>query len=176
MSEGHFEFENRFRTQPNVDILSRVLRPSRYVKPHMGVDGMKNFLIVVTTMIALACDIAGPSYPDVAGSYSGPVTWTKFMDEVEMEMTMTVVQSDDGITVTGMTLDGSLLLPMLTGTIDETGLVTITESTPVPSSHECGVIRADVTTLSFVEGTARYWQFLLDDCGNFSAGGTIPRT
>ena len=144
---------------------------------------MKKLLMGASCAITLACSgITGPSFPDVAGSYSGPLTVTSTLvaGSFTGNMTMSVVQADDQITVTGsMTFMGETSqLPAITGTINETGFFTATAGGAAPSASddECGIATTTASTLSFSGRTARFHQSISTTyCGGLSFDAELTR-
>ena len=144
---------------------------------------MKRSVMTAACVITLACGgITGPSFPDVAGSYSGPLTVTSTLVSGSFTgtMTMTVVQADDQITVTGSTtfMGETQQLPAITGTINETGFFTATAGGSAPSSPDpdCGISTTTASTLSFAGRTARFHQTIsTTHCGGFSFDAELTR-
>ena len=146
---------------------------------------MKKKLVFILALSALApaCDnITGPSYPDVAGTYSGPLVWSLSIDPTPVTGTMsiTVVQQDSQLTVTGsITMLGTTSqLPAITGTINETGFFTATSggaagNIPDPT---CGVITTTSSTLTFSGNSARFHETASTQyCGSWSFDATLTR-
>lgn len=144
---------------------------------------MKQLLMGAACAVTLACGITGPSYPDVAGTYSGPLTVTSTLVSGSFTgtMTMNVVQVDDQITVTGsVTFMGDTdQLPAITGTINETGFFTATAggSAPSTSDPECGITTTTASTLSFSGRSARFHQTISTTyCGGLSFDADLTRS
>ena len=141
-------------------------------------------LLTALCAVTLACGDSAtePRYPDVAGSYSGPVT---FMIDGQLAdvgtMNLRVVQESDQITLTSWsitTLDGTFQLPAVTGTINETGFFTATAGggPSTVSDPACGNITAISSTLTFSGNTARFHATLVTDyCGNWALDATLAR-
>ena len=144
---------------------------------------MKRSVMAAACVITLACGgITGPSFPDVAGSYSGPLTVTSTLvaGSFTGTMTMTVVQADDQITVTGSTtfMGETQQLPAITGTINETGFFTATAGGSAPPSPDpdCGILTTTASTLSFAGRTARFHQTIsTTHCGGLSFDAELTR-
>ena len=145
---------------------------------------MKRTLFILALCVsATACDsIVGPSYPDVAGVYTGPLVWSVSASPTPITGTMSinVVQQDDQLTVTGSitVLGTTSQLPAITGTINETGFFTATSggasgSAPDPT---CGVITTTSSTLNFSGDTARFHETATTDyCGSWAFDATLAR-
>lgn len=144
---------------------------------------MKKLLTVAMCAVALACaGITGPNYPDVAGTYRGPLTVTSTITpgSITGTMIMTVVQAGDQLTITGSVtfLDETSQLPAITGTINETGFFTVTAggSSPRESHPECGSMTTTSSTLNFSDQTARFHQSVSTTyCGSLSFDATLTR-
>ena len=145
---------------------------------------MRKLLMGTACAVTLACGITGPSYPDVAGSYIGPLTVTSSLVSGTLTGTMSinVLQVDDQVTVTGsMTFMGSTnQLAAITGTINETGFFTGTAGGVAPSTSdpECGVMTTTASTLSFSGPgpTARFHQTISTTyCGGLSLDAELTR-
>ncbi len=143
---------------------------------------MKKLLMGAVCAVTLACGITGPSYPDVAGSYSGPLTVTSTLvtGTFTGTMTLAVTQADDQITVTGSTtfMGETQQLPAITGTINETGFFTATAggAASSPPDPECGISTTTASTLSFSGRTARFHQTISTTyCGGFSFDAELTR-
>ena len=144
---------------------------------------MKRLLTVAICTVALACDsITGPKYPDVAGTFSGPLTVTSTIvpGSITGTMSLTVVQSDDQITVTGSVafLGSTSQLAALTGTINETGFFTATAGGGAPSvsDPDCGIMTTTSSTLTFSGQTARFHQAISTTyCGALTFDGLLTR-
>ena len=69
-----------------------------------------------------------PQIPNVAGTYSGPLTMTvsALMVNLSGTMQITVVQAGAQLTITGSIsiFEETSAIPAVTGTVNETGLVT----------------------------------------------------
>ena len=92
-----------------------------------------------------------PQLPNVAGTYQGPLTITASLEGVVLvtlsgTMHLTVVQAGAQLTITGSVsiFDETSALEAVTGTVDETGLVTfppdsIINAAPIPMGDDtCG--------------------------------------
>ncbi len=143
----------------------------------------KKLLLLALCVTAPACEsITGPSYPDVAGTYSGPLVWSVSLDPspITGAMNITVVQQDNQLTVTGSitVLGVTSQLPAITGTINETGFFTATgggaaSTFPDPT---CGVITATSSTLTFSGNSARFLETATTQyCGSWSFDATLTR-
>ena len=125
--------------------------------------------------------------PNVAGTYRGPLTITGsdaggvLMVSLNGTMQITVVQAGAQLTITGSTsiFEETSALEPVTGTVNETGLVTFPPDSPintVPIDDTCGTITPAPTMLTFSGNTARFLQTASSDgCGNFEVLGTLTR-
>ena len=129
-----------------------------------------------------------PQIPNVAGTYRGPLTITAALESgglmVSLSGTMqiTVVQAGAQLTITGSIsiVDETSVLEAVTGTVNETGLVTFPPDSlvnAVPLGDDtCGTITQAPTTLSFSGNTARFLQAAsIDGCGTVEIVGTLTR-
>ena len=143
---------------------------------------------LIVVLLAVGCDgggptaPSGPQYPQVAGTYTGPLTFSSSLLSTELtgSMRMTVVQSGAQITVNGSVtfLGETEELPAFTGTINETGFVTVTGGgfSGTVSDPDCGTIATTSGTLTFSGRTARIHETATTDfCGNFTLSGTLTR-
>ena len=123
-----------------------------------------------------------PQIPNVAGTYSGPLTITASMVSLSGTMQITVVQAGAQLTITGSIsiFEETSALPAVTGTVNETGLVTfppdsIIDAVPI-DDDTCGTITRAPTMLTFSGNTARFLQTASSDgCGNVEVLGTLTR-
>ena len=125
-----------------------------------------------------------PQIPNVAGTYSGPLTTTvsALMVNLSGTMQITVVQAGAQLTITGSIsiFEETSAIPAVTGTVNETGLVTFPPDSlvnAVPSDDDtCGTITSAPAMLTFSGNTARYLQTASSDgCGNVEVLGTLTR-
>ena len=143
----------------------------------------QRFLPLTLCTLALACEIiTGPKYPDVSGTYTGPITVasTVLTGSLTGTMTISVVQADEQITFTGfVTFMGvTSQLAAHTGTINETGFFTTTAGGAAPSAPDpqCGIMTTTSATLTFSGKTARYHQSVATTyCGALTFDGTLTR-
>lgn len=134
-------------------------------------------------LLAVACsDPTGPSFPDVAGTYTGTVTLSlSGGGSVDGSMSMVVAQSDEQLTITGSItfLGETTQLPAITGTINETGFFTATAggfSGSTSSDPQCGTWTPTSSTLTFSGGTARLQESASSPfCGTLNLFGTLTR-
>ena len=142
-------------------------------------------LCVAVCLVFAACDGKSPTspgtqVPQVAGTYAG--SFNLVADGVLLgsgTARMTVVQVGSQLTITGSTTFAGSTIPSqaVTGTINATGLVTITSPRP-PSvqSQNCGTIASAGSTLTFSGNTVRFVDdFTTTYCGNWRASGTLRR-
>ena len=125
-----------------------------------------------------------PQIPNVAGTYSGPLTITASALMVNLSGTMqiTVVQAGAQLTITGSIsiFEETNALQAVTGTVNETGLVTFPPDSLVnavpPDDDTCGTITPAPAMLTFSGNTARFLQTASSDgCGNVEVLGTLTR-
>ena len=125
-----------------------------------------------------------PQIPNVAGTYSGPLTITASALMVNLSGTMqiTVVQAGAQLTITGSIsiFEETNALEAVTGTVNETGLVTFPPDSLVnavlPDDDTCGTITPAPAMLTFSGNTARFLQTASSDgCGNVEVLGTLTR-
>ena len=125
-----------------------------------------------------------PQIPNVAGTYSGPLTITASALMVNLSGTMqiTVVQAGAQLTITGSIsiFEETNALQAVTGTVNETGLVTFPPDSlvnAVPLDDDtCGTITPAPAMLTFSGNTARFLQTASSDgCGNVEVLGTLTR-
>lgn len=133
-------------------------------------------------LLAIACsDLTGPSFPDVAGTYTGTVTLSlSGGGSVDGSMSMVVAQSSEQLTITGSItfLGETTQLPAVTGTINETGFFTATAGgfSGTTSDPQCGTWTTTSSTLSFSGGTARLQESASSAfCGTLNLFGMLTR-
>lgn len=143
---------------------------------------MKRFCVVLLCAGALACEgITGPNFPEVAGTYSGPLTVTSSLaGTASGTMVLTVVQATEQLTITGsVTFFGSTSqIPAITGTINETGFFTATAggATAAAPDPDCGVMTTTSATINFSGGTVRFHQSITTTyCGSLAFDATLTR-
>ena len=115
--------------------------------------------VLALAVVAVACrdspTAPSPTYPQVAGTYRGPVTLTVLGSPVPVgTLAATVVQAGNQATITGrMTGEFNRTLPTITGTIGERGnfyIVSGGGSTGELVDHStCGEIRPVSRILAF---------------------------
>ena len=131
-----------------------------------------------------------PQIPNVAGTYRGPLTITASLEggvlmlSLSGTMQITVVQAGAQLTITGSVsiFDETSALEAVTGTVDETGLVTfppdsLVNAVPIPMGDDtCGTITPAPTMLTFAGTTAQFLQTATsNNCGSFEVVGTLTR-
>lgn len=138
--------------------------------------------LAVLAVFALAgCDsTTAPEYPDVAGDYTGSLTATTDAGSFTGQMSMLVVQHDDGLTITGSIsiLGETFHLPALTGRISKTGFFTLTGGgvATATSDPECGTVTAAAFTLTFRDDTARLHESSTTTrCGTLAYNAQLTR-
>ena len=123
-----------------------------------------------------------PQIPQVAGTYTGPVTFTFSALQVEEAGTgrFVVVQSGSELTISGsVTVAGETYeLAATTGTVNATGFYTPTSggSGVAEDDPTCGAITNYSESLTFIGRTMRItvsWQTA--ECGRFDISGTLTR-
>ena len=129
-----------------------------------------------------------PQIPNVAGTYSGPLTITAsaaggvLLVNLSGTMQITVVQAGAQLTITGSIsiFEETNALEAVTGTVNETGLVTFPPDSvvhTVPMGDDaCGTITPAPAMLTFSGNMARFLQTASSDgCGNIEVLGTLTR-
>ena len=155
---------------------------------------MKTSPWLIATVVAVLAGCGGgdggspvepsPRYPQVAGTYTGPAIITV----VSTGTTLTgsgravVVQSGNQITINGsLTFEGvEVVLPAVTGTINETGFFTLTESGAVPGPPttlgDCGLLTLTSQSLTFAGRTLTFQEgYGTTFCGSVTLVATITR-
>ena len=156
-------------------------------------------LLVACAVVAVATASCGgdsnptapspqPQIPNVAGTYSGPLTITAaaegnaLMVSLSGTMQITVVQAGAQLTIMGSIsiFEETNALEAVTGTVSETGVVTFPPDSlanAVPLDDDtCGTIAPAPTMLTFSGDTARFLQTASSDrCGNIEIVGTLTR-
>ena len=141
--------------------------------------------IALVAVVAVACSGSptepSPTYPQVAGTYSGPVIGRALGVEANAgTMTATVAQSGNQVTINASVAGPiSRTLPTLTGTINETGLFTATAgggSRGPFNDPDCGQIQITSATLAFVGSTMTIVEDATSEfCGQISLEATLTR-
>ena len=145
--------------------------------------------VLILTLVISACGDdggpttpSGPQYPQVAGTYSGPLTvsFSIVSDTLTGSMRMVVVQAGAQLTVTGsLTFLGETVdLPAVTGTVNETGFFTTSAGgfTGAVSDETCGTLTTTSDTLTFSGSTARISESATSEfCGSIQVSGTLTR-
>ena len=125
-----------------------------------------------------------PGYPQVAGTYAGPAIITLLATGSTLVGSgrATVVQAGNQLTINGsLTFEGvEVVLPAVTGTINETGFFTATASGAVPTPPttlgECGLLTLSSQSLTFA-GRTMTFQESHDTtfCGSITLVATLSR-
>lgn len=141
---------------------------------------MTRFAVLAVLVLAGCDSTTAPEYPDVAGNYTGSLTVTTDGERFTGQMSMFVVQHDDGLTITGSIdiLGESFHLPAITGRISKTGFFTLTAGgvATATSDPECGTVTAAAFTLTFVDDTARLHESSTSThCGTFAYDAQLTR-
>ena len=119
--------------------------------------------------------------PNVAGSYTGPITWTANGTFIAaLTMKMTVAQASSQLTLTGTISLGNQTFPMtaVTGNINATGFFTATAGGAASTSFDptCGTIRGVDASLTFSGNSAQYVEHDSSQyCGSWTFSGSISR-
>ena len=94
-----------------------------------------------------------PSYPQVAGVYTGTITITAAGDSLDGSGRLDVAQSDSEVTIAGTVtvLGETVQLPSVTGRINMTGFFTPTAGGDATAGYDatCGAWRYSSATISF---------------------------
>ena len=170
---------------------SRSARLRRRVAPvdtHAAVSQWSRILLGLAAAVLAACDGSSPTapsqYPDVAGTYSGPLVYVAgepgSQESLDGTMRIIVTQSESQVTVNGsMTIIGQTAeIPPARGTIDETGEVSFSEDVlgEVTDDPDCGERRIATLSLVFSDGTATLNQVTrTTECGDFTVSATMTR-
>ena len=145
--------------------------------------------VLILTLVISACGgdggpttPSGPQYPQVAGTYSGPLTVSSSIvsDTLTASMRMVVVQAGAQLTLTGslMFLGETVDLPAVTGALNETGFFTATAGgfSGTVSDETCGTLTTTSATLTFSGSTARITESATTEfCGTIRLSGTLTR-
>lgn len=148
--------------------------------------------VVLMAVVVAACDsLTGPSFPEVAGTYTGPLTVEATVvsqgvpETITANGSMRVVVEQDGDQVT---LSGSITilgdtesLDTLSGTIDEAGVWTETGADAgafVLGDNECGYTANSAVRFSggslTIEATSTVSEPTID-CPNVTWSGELTR-
>ena len=137
------------------------------------------FTTIPATVGRLTTAPPDPTFPNVAGTYTGPLDLTFAGVTVTLSAGMTVVQSGSQLTITGYaSFAGEIIqLPAVTGNINQTGFFTATSGFASDiDDPTCGHITTTSSTLTFSGNTARYVETATSSfCGNISISGTLTR-
>lgn len=137
---------------------------------------------LILLAVASCGELTGPSFPDVAGTYTGTVTLSlSGGGSLDGSMRMVVAQAGAELTITGSItfLGETTQLPAITGTVNETGFFTATAGgfSGTTSDPECGTWTTTSSTLTFSGATVRLQETASSPyCGTLSAFGTLTRT
>ena len=147
--------------------------------------GGKALTALLLTLLVAACggddDPIDPQYPQVAGTYTGQITftWDLLEDPLTGSMRIEVAQSESQLTITGsITLLEESKLPAVTGTINETGFFTAKEGgySDIDFDRDCGVILTTSSTLTFSGSTAKVFESATTErCGDLEMSGTLNK-
>ncbi|MYJ21531.1 MAG: hypothetical protein F4100_12445 [Rhodothermaceae bacterium] len=137
------------------------------------------FFVVIPVCLALvSCDSGNDSgVPNVEGIYAGLITLQGTGAVVSVKLTWNVRQSGEQVTVTG-SLEGESI-PAFTGTVNETGFLTIIAGGSSGSFRDavCGLIQTVSSTAVFSEQNVSVQQeWTTSNCGNVSASGVLVRS
>ena len=161
------------------------------IKTRRNLMRQRLLVILLLTLLITGCGDDGgpvapspPQFPQVAGTYNGTLTLTFLLvsDTFTGSMRMVVVQAGAQLTITAsmMLLGETVVLPAVTGTVNETGFFTATGggfSTTVSDEDEtCGTLTTTSSTLTFSGSTARIAETATTEfCGNVQLSGTLTR-
>ena len=159
-----------------------LIQPSNNPGPSVYVVGLRVTGLVITTIpatVRLTTPPIDPTFPNVAGTYTGPLDLTIAGLTVTLSARMTVVQSGAQLTITWSALFAgeTVQLPAITGNINQTGFFTATSgfSSNIDDPN-CGRITTTSSILTFSGNTARYVETATSSfCGNISISGTLTR-
>lgn len=147
-------------------------------------------LLALVVVLLPACNDSSPTapsqYPDVAGTYSGPLVLTAVVNPDSSEslngtMRLVVTQSGSQVTLNGtITILGTTEeIPQTVGSINEDGEFTFPgdDFEGAMPDPECGESRITSITLLFLpDGTAVFNQlFETAECGDFTVAATMTR-
>jgi hypothetical protein len=123
---------------------------------------------------------AANQIPNVAGTYTGPLSWTADgVPVATISAQMNVAQAGSQLTINGTLSVNGQTFPMtaVTGSINATGYFTAT-SGGVAGTYDpdCGSIRGIDASLTFSGRTAQYVEHdSTTYCGNWTISGTLTR-
>lgn len=142
---------------------------------------MKNlsisFVLIIVCLVLVSCDSNNSGVPNVEGVYQGLMTFEGLGTTDDVNTTWNVIQHGDQVTITG-TQDGEST-PALTGTVNETGFLTITAGGGARSwQHSlCGQIRVTSSTAVFsAQNVQVQEEAVSSNCGSFSLSGVLVRS
>ena len=166
----------------------RLRRRGAPVDTHAAVSRWSRVLLGLAVAVLVACDGSSPTapsqYPDVAGTYSGPLVHVAGepgrQESLDGTMRIIVTQSESQVTVNGsITILGQTQeIPATRGTINETGEVSFSEDDRggVTNDPDCGESRITTLSLVFSDGTATFNQVTQTaECGDFTVSATMTR-
>ena len=144
--------------------------------------------ICILALVSAGCgDDAGsptaptaPQFPQVAGTYTGPLTVRVTGDSLQGSARFNVAQAGAQLTITGSVtfLGETAQLPAITGTINATGFFTPTGGgvAGAVNDPDCGRITTTSATITFSGRTMRLVETASTQfCGNFEISGTLSR-
>ena len=174
----------RDSTSPRPVRLRRRVAP---VDTHAAVSRWSRVLLGLAATALAACGGSGPTapseYPDVAGTYSGPLVHMAGepgrQQSLDGTMRIIVTQSESRVTVNGsITILGQTAeIPPTRGTINETGEVSFSEDAlgGVTNDPDCGE-STTALSLVFSDGTATFNQVTQTaECGDSTVSATMTR-
>ena len=164
----------------------------RRTAPRLTVNAGGGALAVLAAVALIsACEQMAPTVttstgtqvPAVAGTYTGTYvgTYPSLGIVLRGEMTMKVTQSGENVTVAGsMTFDNVTLgIPAMSGFIDGTGLMTVTENSLLPGAEEsrdCGTLTSTGGSITFSDGTMEIAAHGTSDyCGDITFHASLTK-
>ena len=143
--------------------------------------------LILAALILAGCgdDPAGPEWPDVAGQYEG--TFVVSTPETEgvglsFPISFSVRQNGPEVTVTNIEiLDGDVVVPAFTGTINAAGFFTLSEGAGLgtysgPEDADCGTVTAFSGSLTFSDHGAEWLETVTTElCGILQVRITVTR-
>lgn len=117
--------------------------------------------------------------PEVAGTYTGPITWTVDGRTIaSLTARMTVAQAGSQLTISGsLTLQGQTFpMTALTGRVSATGFFTADAGAGAFNDPDCGRITPLEASLVFAGRSATYTERdSTTFCGTWTFSGTLSR-
>lgn len=158
--------------------------PLPQTRPSTSFGAHRRFAFAATLTLVMACgsEPTGPQYPEVSGTYAGPVVFSSSLGgSLEGSMSIAVVQAGAQVTITGSItfLGDTTNLPAITGNINETGFFTASAggfSDSAEFDPECGLMTPTSSTLAFSGNTAQIHESVQTGyCGTWTLSGTLTK-